>query len=61
MSEAEIRKALHEAGEKILPILRSLESATGESVESIRIIRTDKKEVGREIINYIDVFTRNYP
>lgn len=61
MTESEIRKAMHEAGEKILPILRIFEKETGERVESIRIQRTDERATGREIVNYVDVFTRNYP
>lgn len=61
MSETEIRRAMHEAGEKILPILRAFERQTGESVESIRIQRTDKAATGRETVNYVDIFTRNYP
>lgn len=61
MTDTQIRKAIHEAGEKILPILRMLEKETGEQVESIRIHRTDKESTGREIVNYVDIFTRNYP
>jgi len=61
VNESEIRKAMHEAGEKILPILRIFEKETGERVESVRIQRTDKAATGREIVNYVEVFTRNYP
>jgi uncharacterized membrane protein len=61
MTETEIRKAMHEAGEKILPILRNFENKTGQRVESIRFQRTNKAATGLEIINYVDVFTRDYP